>query len=103
MATAVGVFLPICWQAVVTAIVVWVAVVAFWRFVSLASISAAAALPLLMYVLYAPGHAPPHAVSGGVSAAMVMIILRHRANILRLLRGTEPRFTLRRDRRTASR
>ena len=41
------------------AIVVWILVVVFWRYVSLGSISAAAALPLLMYLLYAPGHAPP--------------------------------------------
>ena len=68
MATGVGVFLPICWQAVVGAVVVWILVVAFWRYVSLASISAAAALPLLVYLLYAPRHAPPVAVSAGTSA-----------------------------------
>ena len=33
----------------------------FWRYVSLASISAASSLPLLVYLLYAPGHAPPYA------------------------------------------
>ncbi len=59
VATGVGVFLPICWQAVVGAIIVWILVVAFWRYVSLASISAAASLPLLVYLLYAPRHAPP--------------------------------------------
>jgi glycerol-3-phosphate acyltransferase PlsY len=102
VATGIGILLPICWQAVVVAMVIWVAVVGFWRYVSLASISAAAALPLLMYVLYAPGHAPPHVVSGGVSAAMVAIILRHRPNIMRLLAGTEPKFSFRRRRHTAN-
>jgi glycerol-3-phosphate acyltransferase PlsY len=98
VATGVGVFLPICWQAVIVAIIVWIAVVAFWRYVSLASVTAAASLPLLVYLLYAPGHAPPLAVSAGTSAAMVLIILRHQPNIVRLLSGTEPKFTLSRDR-----
>ena len=97
VATGVGVFLPICWQAVVVAVAVWIAVLAFWRYVSLASVIAAASLPPLVYLLYAPGHAPPVAVSAGTSASMVLIIVRHRGNIMRLLSGTEPRFTLSRD------
>jgi glycerol-3-phosphate acyltransferase PlsY len=97
VATGVGIYLPVCWQAVAVAVVVWIAVVAFWRYVSLASVTAAASLPLLIYLLYAPGHAPPAAVSAGTSAAMVLIILRHQPNIVRLLSGTEPKFTLRRD------
>jgi glycerol-3-phosphate acyltransferase PlsY len=95
VATGAGVFLPICWQAVVGALIVWVVVLVFWRYVSLASISAAAALPFLIYVLYAPGHAPPQSISAGASFAMILIIARHRANITRLLRGTEPQFTFR--------
>jgi acyl phosphate:glycerol-3-phosphate acyltransferase len=95
VATGAGVFLPICWQAVVGALIVWVVVLVFWRYVSLASISAAAALPFLIYVLYAPGHAPPQSISAGASFAMLLIIARHRANIIRLLRGTEPQFTFR--------
>jgi glycerol-3-phosphate acyltransferase PlsY len=95
VATGAGVFLPICWQAVVGALIVWILVLVFWRYVSLASISAAASLPLLVYLLYAPGHAPPQSVSAGASFAMLLIIARHRANIVRLLRGTEPQFTFR--------
>ena len=100
VATGAGVFLPICWQAVAGALIVWLLVLAFWRYVSLASISAAAALPLLVYLLYAPGHAPPQSISAGASSAMFLIIARHRSNILRLLRGTEPRFTFRRGPRS---
>lgn len=95
VATGAGVFLPICWQAVVGAFIVWVVVLAFWRYVSLASISAAASLPLLIYLLYAPRHAPPESISAGASFAMLLIIARHRPNIIRLLRGTEPQFMLR--------
>jgi acyl phosphate:glycerol-3-phosphate acyltransferase len=98
VATGAGVFLPICWQAVVGAAVVFLLVVIFWRYVSLGSIAAAASLPLLIYLLYAPGLAPPVIVSAGTSAAMILVIWRHRPNILRLLEGSEPRFSLRRDR-----
>jgi glycerol-3-phosphate acyltransferase PlsY len=97
VATGASVFLPICWQAVVGALIVWVVVLAFWRYVSLASISAAASLPLLVFLLYAPRHAPPESISAGASFAMLLIIARHRSNIIRLLRGTEPRFTFRRS------
>ncbi|MBI3671007.1 MAG: glycerol-3-phosphate 1-O-acyltransferase PlsY [Acidobacteria bacterium] len=96
VATGVGVFLPICWPAVVAALVIWIAVVAFWRYVSLGSIVAAAALPLLMYFLYAPGHAPPRVASFGTTLAAVLIIVKHRPNLERLIAGTEPRFTFRR-------
>jgi glycerol-3-phosphate acyltransferase PlsY len=96
VATGAGVFLPICWTAVVAALVVWLVVVAFWRYVSLGSIAAAAALPLLTYLLYAPGHAPPHSVSIGTALAAVLIIWKHRPNIERLTAGTEDRFSLRR-------
>jgi len=102
VATGGGVFLPVCWQAVVGAAVVWLIVVALWRFVSLGSLAAAAALPLLVYLLYAPGHAPPVMVSAGTSAAMVLVIWRHRANIARLLDGSEPRFTLSRGQKNGS-
>ncbi len=100
VATGCGVFLPVCWPAVAGAALVWLLVLTLWRYVSLGSIAAAAALPLLVYLLYAPGHAPPVIVSAGTSAAMVLVISRHRTNIGRLLDGSEPRFTLSRGRKT---
>jgi len=47
VATAVGVFVPICWQAVGVAALLWLAVVGAWRYISLAYVAAAAELPLL--------------------------------------------------------
>lgn len=98
VATGVGVFLLICWPAVLAALVVWAVVVLFWRYVSLGSIAAAAALPLLTYLLYAPHHAPPLTVSTGTLLAAAMIIVKHRPNIARLMAGTETRLTFRRPR-----
>ncbi|MFZ3215535.1 MAG: glycerol-3-phosphate 1-O-acyltransferase PlsY [Candidatus Acidiferrales bacterium] len=96
VATGLGVFLPICWQAAVTAIVLWLLVVIFWRYSSLGSISAAAALPLFVYLLYAPGHAPPELVTLGTVLIAVLVIVKHRPNIERLIAGKEPRVDSRR-------
>ena len=97
VATALGVFAAICWPALAAAAFLFLLVVVFWRYVSLASISAAAALPLFVYLLYAPRHAPPTAVSVSTLLAAVLVIVKHRDNVERLLAGTEPRFDLRRN------
>ncbi len=94
VATGVGVFLPICWQAVAVAFAVWVLTVALFRYVSLASMLGTASLPILTHFLYAPGYAPPLAVTGGTTLAAVAIILKHRENIRRLAAGTEPKFKI---------
>jgi acyl phosphate:glycerol-3-phosphate acyltransferase len=99
VATALGVFVAICWPAAAAGVVLFLLVFSFWRYVSLASISAAAALPLLVYLLYAPGHAPPTAVTFSTLLAAALVIIKHRDNIERLLAGTEPRFEFRRDKR----
>ncbi len=90
VATGLGVFLPICWQAVAAAAVLWLIVVIFWKYASLGSISAAAALPVFIYVLYAPGHAPPEFVSFGTLLICVLVITKHKPNVERLIAGTEP-------------
>jgi glycerol-3-phosphate acyltransferase PlsY len=92
VATGLGVFLPICWQAVAAGVVLWLAVVIFWRYSSLGSISAAVALPLFVYLLYAPGHAPPEHVTIGTVVISVLVLIKHRPNIARLIAGEEPRL-----------
>lgn len=93
VATGLGVFLPISWQAMVAALVVWIIVLASWRYVSLASIAAAAALPLLVYAFYAPHHAPPLTVSVCSAIVGVLIIVKHRQNIQRLIAGSESKIS----------
>jgi glycerol-3-phosphate acyltransferase PlsY len=48
VATGLGAYIPISGAAVAAAAVLWIVVAVFWRYVSLASIAAAAALPLLV-------------------------------------------------------
>jgi len=97
VATGLGVFVPICWQAVAAAMVLWLLVVMFWKYSSLGSISAAAALPVFIYVLYAPGHAPSEFVSFGTLLLCVLVIAKHKPNVARLVAGTEPRIDKRGD------
>jgi glycerol-3-phosphate acyltransferase PlsY len=94
VATSLGVYLAICWPALVSAVLLFLLVALFWKYVSLASVSAAAALPILVYLLYAPGHAPPTAVSVCTLLSAIIVVVKHRDNIERLLAGTEPRFEL---------
>jgi len=94
VATAAGVFLILSPLATLGAVLLFLAIVCSWRYVSLGSISAATAMPLLIYFLWAPGHAPPLPVSFGTLLAAVLIVWNHRANIQRLVAGEEPRFGL---------
>ena len=92
VATGLGVFLLICWQAVAAAAVLWIVIVAFWRYSSLGSVVATAALPAFVYVLYAPGHAPPDYVTFLTVCISVLVLLKHRSNIQRLIAGEENRL-----------
>ncbi len=94
VATAAGVFAVLCPAAAVGALLVFALVVGFWRYVSLASVSAAAAMPLLVYFLWAPHYAPPISVTAGSLAAALLIVYKHDANLQRLVEGTEPKFSL---------
>ena len=93
VATAAGVFLALCPSAFLAALVLFIVVVSFWRYVSLASLAAAAALPLLVYLLWAPRFAPPESVTLGSLAIAALVIVQHRGNINRLARGEEPKFS----------
>src|SRR5713226_1769522 len=92
VATAAGVFLVLCPPAFLGAVILFVLIVLFWRYVSLGSISAAAAMPLLTYLFWAPHHAPPLVITFGTLAAALLIIYKHNGNLQRLVQGTEPKF-----------
>jgi glycerol-3-phosphate acyltransferase PlsY len=90
VATAFGAFLALCPLAALCAFVLWLAIVALTRYVSLASILAALVLPFLTLWL-SPGK------YGYASGAVVFVccwsvILKHWQNIQRLMRGKEHRF-----------
>jgi len=76
---------------------VWLVVFGLTRYASVASIAAAASLPILAAVL---GYGWPVIVFGGGAAVGVLVL--HRANVRRLFAGTESRFDLRRRRKVSS-
>lgn len=98
VATAAGVFFTLVPLATAIALLVFAVIVAATRYVSVGSMSAAASLPLLVAVLpRLRGEAFRIAPFLLTLAVAVLIVLRHRANLRRLLAGTESRFSFRRN------
>ena len=87
VATAAGGCLVLMPLGTLIAAVVWAVTFYTSRYVSLASILAAVALPVTVLALRQPA---PLLIFAAVAALFVMV--RHRANITRLLNGTENRF-----------
>jgi glycerol-3-phosphate acyltransferase PlsY len=87
VATALGVFIGTAPLALVGGIVVFAGVLYRWRYVSAASIAAAATIPVA--VLFTTGR--PELI--GMSCVIALIVIyRHRENISRLRAGTESKF-----------
>lgn len=94
VATGIGVFLMLAPWAVAGAGLVFIVIVWLTRYVSLGSIFAAAALPVLilvMHFLVRPTDGFTDIFTAAVVASL-LIIFMHRANIGRLLSGTESKF-----------
>lgn len=89
--TGFGVFLYLSPLASLAAFLLWGATMVFFRYVSLSSIAAALVLPFLI-ALEARGGTPFSPVFWAALPVCGFVIVRHRANIGRLLRGTEPKF-----------
>jgi len=91
VATSVGALLGVAPAAVGVGVAVWLAVLLASRFVSLASMAAALAIAVFVWVFRAPNELlRPVALS----ALAALAVLRHKSNIVRLARGTEHRVAL---------
>lgn len=84
VATACGVFLALNPLAILICFLVFVLVLAMFRYVSLASIMAAVMLPVSLYFLNSMQEIVIFA-----SIISILVIVRHSSNIKRLLNGTE--------------
>jgi glycerol-3-phosphate acyltransferase PlsY len=93
VATTGGVGLAVAPLATLSAAGVWIVVFLVTRYASVASMTAAATLPL-----FAVFFGAPWPVLTFTAGAAVVIVFLHRTNIARLLRGQEHRMALRRPR-----
>jgi len=91
VATGVGVFLALAPVPMGLSLLIFAVLVGIWRYVSLGSIIATAAFPLLLYFLNRPSNRPPLPIVLGAGGCAAVIIGKHHANIRRLLSGTENR------------
>jgi glycerol-3-phosphate acyltransferase PlsY len=92
VATSAGVFCALAWAPTLCALVAWNVVFRTTRFVSLASLAAAVVLPLACFVVPRVSRIEVDAnVQWAALLVGVLIVVRHKSNIGRLLRGEEPR------------
>lgn len=89
VASALGVFLALTWPSALCVVVLFAVVVFFTRYVSLASVLAAAAMPLFAFY-FVPLRTPM--IILGFTLIPLLVIAKHHANIRRLIAGTESRF-----------
>jgi acyl phosphate:glycerol-3-phosphate acyltransferase len=92
VATALGSFFGLNWIGAVVVGIVWLTVFQVTRYVSLASITAAAALPITIAILLALKQGQSPIVFYFALFLGGIVIFRHRSNLSRLWKGTEPRF-----------
>lgn len=89
VATYIGLLIGLNWPAAIFFCVVWLAGAAATRYSSFAALVASAATPFFLWFLGDGQGAPVFAVLS------VLLWIMHRANIARLLRGTEGKINLR--------
>lgn len=83
VATYIGVLLALVWQAALAFGVIWIAVAAATRYSSLSALIASAATPAILWFMGYPAEAALFLI------LTALIWFMHRANIARLLNGTE--------------
>lgn len=86
VATYLGVLAGLMWKAALVFAVVWLAVAVLLRYSSLAALIAAVAVPVALYVM---GHTDLAILFTVMS---LVVFVKHRANISRLLAGSESRI-----------
>jgi glycerol-3-phosphate acyltransferase PlsY len=89
VATGLGSFLFLTPKAIVLALVVFLIALVVFRFVALGSILASGSLPISALLLREVGK--PTGITM-LSAAAFLVIVKHRQNIARMLKHTEPKF-----------
>lgn len=93
VATSAGSIFGVLPIAAITIFLVWLLIFLTTRYVSLASIIGALALPVAVAILVWLHQTRGFVLLYFSTAMTALVVWRHRGNIVRLLNGTEPRFT----------
>jgi glycerol-3-phosphate acyltransferase PlsY len=94
VATMGGILFALNWMAALIAMAVWTVVFIPFRYVSLGSVVAALSLPVAHHFTaqYMPRWKMPWIITVFLGISAILVIYRHKANLKRLLEGTEKRM-----------
>jgi glycerol-3-phosphate acyltransferase PlsY len=96
VATGLGMLLGLAWPVGLACFGIFLTVLSLSRIVSLSSVVAALSLPLLMLGWFGSGGLRPAYLALALLTT-TLVIWRHRANLERLLQGTEPKLGEKRE------
>jgi len=97
VATSAGALLALTPVATLIGVAIWIIVFWLTRYVSLASITATVVLPVVILVVSSQDQNKGRPLVYSSACVAAVVIWRHRSNLSRLMRGTEPRFTRKRE------
>jgi len=93
VATSAGALLALTPVATLIGVAIWIIVFWLTRYVSLASIIAAVILPIVILMVGSRDRNNGKLLFYSSACVAAVVVWRHRSNLSRLMRGTEPRFT----------
>ncbi len=93
IATSAGALFGLMPLAMLIGLGIWILVFWLTRYVSVASVTAALALPFVIAILTRLNQSYGKALFYSSLCIAAIVIWRHHSNLSRLVRGTEPRFT----------
>lgn len=92
VATSAGALLGLMPLAALVGALIWFVTFKLTRYVSVASITAAVALPIIIFVMTSLNQTHRKGLFYSSLCLAAVVVLRHRSNLSRLAHGTEPRF-----------
>jgi len=93
VATAGGALFGLMPVVALIAVIIWISIFWFTRYVSLASVVAAVALPIVILIMTRLTQIHGKALFYSSLCIAAVVIWRHHSNLSRLMHGSEPRFT----------
>src|SRR5437870_9171159 len=92
VATSAGALFGLAPLAALVGALIWFVTFKLTRYVSVASITAAVALPIIIFVMTSLNQTHRKGLFYSSLCLAAVVVLRHRSNLVGLMRGTEPRF-----------